>query len=98
MSSTDTNRHRAWQAGKLVFQGSRGREAPAAPGISDFAFEILVDVLAVAVAAFDPTRVARDLKPDARMAQGPFAAVAGDAVGVHDPGFWRVLAHRGVLG
>lgn len=53
---------------------------------------------AIAIAAFDKPGVFGDLQPDTGMAQRPFAAVTGDAVGVHDLGFWRGLAHGDVLG
>ncbi|KIN75349.1 hypothetical protein Z945_178 [Sulfitobacter noctilucae] len=60
-------------------------------------FVIGMDEPAIAVAAFDPPLIPRDLKPDARMAQSPFATITGNAVGVYNLGLWRGLAHGIVL-
>jgi hypothetical protein len=49
--------------------------------------------LAIAVPAFNKPFVLWDLQPNARMSQRAFTPVTGHAVGGHDPGLWRVLAH-----
>jgi hypothetical protein len=72
---------------------SRGNQAPVQR--SDFAFKIVMDEFAVAISTFDPALVMGDLQPDPWMAQGTLAAVTGNAVGVYDPGFGRILAHGG---
>jgi hypothetical protein len=71
---------------------------------------VFVDELAIAIATFDPAYVLGDLQPDTRVAQGPFAAVTGNAIGVDDfclrgllhlcilalaAGFMAKVQHRG---
>ena len=58
---------------------------------------ILVDEFAIAIGAFDPAVFARDLQPDARVAQSAFAAVTGDAVCVNDFGFRCFGGHGHLL-
>lgn len=48
----------------------------------------------VAIAAFDPASVLRDLQPDAGVAQRTLATVAGNAIAVHNPDFRRFNGHR----
>lgn len=57
-----------------------------------------MDEFAIAIAAFDPAFVVRDLQPDAGVAQSAFAAVTSDAPTVHDAGFWGLRSHVVVLG
>jgi hypothetical protein len=57
-----------------------------------------MDEFAVAIAAFNPAFVMRDLQPDAGVAQSAFTAVARDAPCVHDAGFWGLQCHVVVLG
>ena len=53
---------------------------------------------AVAVPTFNKAGVFWDLQPDTWVSQRAFATIAGDPIGIHDPGLWRVLAHLSVLG
>lgn len=63
------------------------------------------DKAAIAVGAFDPAFVMRNRQPDAGMAQGTDAAVAGDAIRIYNLGLGRRKCHvsayqscRGPLG
>lgn len=53
---------------------------------------ILMHIFAVAIGAFNPTRIFRDLQPDPRVA--PCAAIAGNTITVDNLGFRRWNAHR----
>lgn len=73
---------------------------PIGSSSSDFAFEILVDHLGIAIGAFDPALVARDLHPDTGMAKRAFAAITRHTVAINDLGFWSFGDHasRSFLG
>lgn len=62
---------------------------------SDLSLEILVDELAIAIPAFDPAFVGRDLQPDTRMTQCTLASVTGDPVAVDDARLWGLDGHQG---
>lgn len=50
-------------------------------------------ITAIAIAAFDPAGLMRDLEPDAGVAKGGRAAVTGDAPGGHNFGLRRGNGH-----
>jgi len=56
------------------------------------ALMILVHKFAIAIGAFNPTVLIRDLQPDPWMP--PLAAITGNAITVHDLGFRRFNVHR----
>lgn len=56
---------------------------------------IAVNVFAVTVRAFHPAMLGRDLQPNTRVPQGPFATVAGDAVLIDNLGLWGGQGHGG---
>lgn len=49
--------------------------------------EILMDVFRIAIRAFDPAMLRRDLQPDTRMAQATLPTIARHAILLNDLGF-----------
>jgi len=52
---------------------------------------------AIAIGAFDPTVLFRELQPNSRMTKAPVPAITGHAPVVHDLGFWRCRCHEFAL-
>ena len=65
--------------------------------ISGAVFGVFVDILAVAISAFDPALVLWNLKPDPRMAKRAFAAITSNPVAVHDFGFGGFDCHQRLI-